>query len=349
MNRKAFYHLLERYLNDTCTEEERKLVEQWYELLDDDQAPDVSSEEAKQRMQALWPKIKAEVGEPEEIMMDAPVRTRVIPIWLRWSGTAALITGLALGAGWWWGQGRQQNGPVRQKLMAALHHAENLTAKADTIYLDDNSMVVLEPHASLYYPERFDGPRREVYLEGNAFFSIAGRPGQPFYVFSKKIVTHVLGTSFLIRTDAITDHIEVSVRSGKVAVYEEGETATPSESKQWTNGVILEPNQKVIYNTGDRRFTTTLVDDPLPVPTANSAPEPNFVFDETPMPEVIARLEDVYQVKIVLEDKNLAASLFSGDIKGQNLYDQLEIICQSIQATYEVKDASIFIKPTGNN
>lgn len=342
MNRKAFYHLLERYLNDTCTEEERKLVEQWYELLDDDQAPDVSSEEAKRRMQLLWPKIKAEVSEPEEISMDAPAPAKLIPIWLRWSGVAAVIAGLALGAGWWWNQGRsQQNDPVRQKLMATLHHAENLTAKADTIYLDDNSMVVLEPHASLYYPDHFDGPRREVYLEGNAFFSIAGRPGQPFYVFSKKIVTHVLGTSFQIRTDALTDHIEVSVRSGKVAVYEEA-AGTPA-------GVVLEPNQKAIYNSGDRHFTTTLVDDPLPVPTDDSTPEPNFVFDETPMPELIARLENAYHVKIVLENQNLAASLFSGDLKGQNLYDQLEIICQSIQATYEVRDASIFIKATGNN
>lgn len=340
MNRKAFYHLLERYLNDTCTEEERKLVEQWYELLDDDQAADVPAEEAKRRMQLLWPKIKAEVSEAEEISIDAPAPAKLIPIWLRWSGVAALVAGLALGAGWWWSHGGQQNGPARQKLMATLHHAENLTAKADTIYLDDNSMVVLEPHASLYYPERFDGARREVYLEGNAFFSVAGRPGQPFYVFSKKIVTHVLGTSFLIKTDALTDHIEVSVRSGKVAVYEEGAAET---------SLVLEPNQKAIYNRGDRHFTTTLVDDPLPVPTDNSAAEPNFVFEETPMPEVIARLENAYHVKIVLEDKNLAASLFSGDIKGQNLYDQLEIICQSIQATYEVKDASIFIKATGNN
>jgi ferric-dicitrate binding protein FerR (iron transport regulator) len=349
MNRKAFYHLLERYLNDTCTEEERKLVEQWYELLDDDQAPDVSSEEAKRRMHALWPKIKAELNEPEEAVMDVPVPPRTMPIWLRWSGAAALIAGLALGAGWWWTHSPDQNGPVPQKLMAKLQHAENHGANADTIYLDDNSMVVLEPQARLYYPERFDGQRREVYLEGNAFFSIAGRPEQPFYVYSKKIVTHVLGTSFLIRTNAVTEHIEVSVRSGKVAVYEEGEAATATERKQWTNGVILEPNQKAIYNTGDRHFTTTLVDDPLPVPTENSAQEPNFIFDETPMPEVIARLESAYHVKIVLENKNLAASLFSGDIKGQNLYDQLEIICQSIQATYEVKDASIFIKATGNN
>jgi ferric-dicitrate binding protein FerR (iron transport regulator) len=349
MNRKAFYHLLERYLNDTCTEEERKLVEQWYELLDDDQAPDVSSEEARRRMQLLWPKIKAEVSEPDDIHMNTPAPAKVIPVWLRWSGVAALVAGLALGIGWWWSNVSQQRDPARQRVMAGLHHAENLTAKTDTIYLDDNSMVVLEPQAGLYYPERFDGPRREVYLEGNAFFRVSGHPGQPFYVYSKKIVTHVLGTSFLIRTDANTDHIEVSVRSGKVAVYEEGAAATPSKTGQWTNGVILEPNQKAIYSSGNRHFTTTLVDDPLPVPTDNSTPEPNFVFDETPMPEVIARLENAYHVKIVLENKNLAGSLFSGDIKGQNLYDQLEIICQSIQATYEVRDASIIIKATGNN
>jgi len=99
MNRKAFYHLLERYLNNTCTEEERKLVEQWYELLDDDQAPDVSAEEARRRMQQLWPKIKAEVSEPDHDRIATSVPAKMVPIWLRWSGVAALIAGLALGIG----------------------------------------------------------------------------------------------------------------------------------------------------------------------------------------------------------------------------------------------------------
>lgn len=346
MNRKAFYHLLERYLNGSCTEEERKLVEQWYELLDDEQAPEVSAEEARRRMQLLWPKIRSQVGAPDDTGADIPVSpAKVIPLWLRWSGVAALVAGLALGAGWWFRQGSTQTAPARLKLMAGLHHIENLTAIADTIYLDDKSMVVLEPRARLYYPERFDGQRREVYLEGNAFFKVTGRPGHPFYVFSKKIVTHVLGTSFLIRTDSLTDHIEVSVRSGKVAVYEDGE----EESLSGASRVILEPNHKAIYNGDGRRFTTTLVDDPLPVQTDSGAPEPSFIFDETPMPEVIARLENAYHVRIILENQGLAGNRFSGDIKGQNLYDQLEIICQSIQAGYEVRDASIVIKATGNN
>jgi ferric-dicitrate binding protein FerR (iron transport regulator) len=346
MNRKAFYHLLERYLNGSCTEEERKLVEQWYDLLDDDQAPEVSSEEARRRMQLLWPRIRSEISEPGNAGADIPARpAKVVPMWLRWSGVAVLVAGLALGAGWWFRHGSQQDDQARLKLMAGLQYAENLTNTADTIYLDDKSMVVLEPHARLYYPQKFDGRGREVYLEGNAFFNITGRPEQPFYVYSKKIVTHVLGTSFLIRTDSLTDHIEVSVRSGKVAVYEDGLAATSAE----TNRVILEPNQKAIYNDNDRRFTTTLVDNPLPVQTDNGAPEPNFIFDETPLPEVISRLENAYHVRIILENQSLAGSLFSGDIKGQNLYDQLEIICQSIQATYEVRDASIFIKTIGSN
>ena len=40
MNRKAFYHLLKRYVENDCTEEERKLVEQWYDLLGDEEGID---------------------------------------------------------------------------------------------------------------------------------------------------------------------------------------------------------------------------------------------------------------------------------------------------------------------
>ncbi|WP_315820799.1 hypothetical protein [Paraflavitalea speifideaquila] len=44
-----------------------------------------------------------------------------------------------------------------------------------------------------------------------------------------------------------------------------------------------------------------------------------------------------------------AKVFFSGDIKGQNLYDQLEIICQSIQASYEVRGTRILVKGDSDN
>ncbi|WP_315820800.1 hypothetical protein [Paraflavitalea speifideaquila] len=55
-----------------------------------------------------------------------------------------------------------------------------------------------------------------------------------------------------------------------MAVYEhEGQTRNNKRTDEST-GVILKPNQKVIYNRQDGHFRTTLVDVPLPFcPIAN--------------------------------------------------------------------------------
>ncbi len=45
MGREAFNDLLKRYLEGKCTEEEKKVVEQWYSMLDDNDLPDIHNAE----------------------------------------------------------------------------------------------------------------------------------------------------------------------------------------------------------------------------------------------------------------------------------------------------------------
>jgi len=90
----------------------------------------------------------------------------------------------------------------------------------------------------------------------------------------------------------------------------------------------------------------------LPVVVSNNNTEDkitelNFVFDETPIAKVLEHLEAAYHIEMVMENETLAKCLFTGDIKGQNLYDQLEIICESVQATYEIRGTRILIKGSG--
>lgn len=352
MNRSAFYHLLQRYADGTCTDEEKKLVEQWYELLDDDHEPAVSSEEIKTTVERLWPVIKEKTL--PETAIESPERpVRKIPAYIRWTGVAAAVTAIALGTWWFTNKAGYFQSQKEHVFAEDLNRIINQAPVADTVYLPDKSMVILEPHAILHYPDSFARSKREVYLEGNAFFKVTKNHKAPFYVYSNNIVTQVLGTSFFVKTDQVTDDIEVSVRTGKVAVYENEAQAKNSKRTEESTGVILKPNQKVIYNRLDGHFRTTLVDAPLPLVPDNQQEETvtalNFVFEETPLSKVLSVLETAYHIEIIMEHESLAKLLFSGDIKGQNLYDQLEIICQSVQATYEIRGTRILIKGDGDN
>jgi hypothetical protein len=58
MHRNAFRQLLKRYLDNSCTDEERRIIEQWYEVLDNEQAP-LSNEEVIEIEKRLWHKIQS--------------------------------------------------------------------------------------------------------------------------------------------------------------------------------------------------------------------------------------------------------------------------------------------------
>jgi transmembrane sensor len=352
MNRSAFYHLLQRYADGTCTDEEKKLVEQWYELLDDDHDPAVSSEEVKTTVEKLWPVIK-EKTLPDTAIESPGSPVRKIPKYVRWASVAAIVAAIALGTWWFTNHPDYFQSHKGDAIAADLNSIINQAPVADTIYLPDKSMVILEPNAVLHYPDSFARSKREVYLEGNAFFKVTKNPKSPFYVYSNNIVTQVLGTSFFVKTDKVTNDIEVSVRTGKVAVYENESQTKSRKRTEESTGVILKPNQKVIYNRLDGHFRTTLVDAPLPLIPDNQQEEMvtalNFVFEETPLSRVLSVLEKAYHIEIIMEHESLAKLLFSGDIKGQNLYDQLEIICQSVQATYEIRGTRILIKGDADN
>jgi transmembrane sensor len=352
MNRKAFYHLLERYVENDCTDEERKLVEQWYELLGDEEGvdPTLPPREIRETLQRLWPRIQQHTLLPDN---KEPVRApvKIFPVWARWA-SAAVITGCIITATWWlMNTNYKEERLTRQQPAAGLHEVVNDKVFNDTVHLPDGSLVMLEPKAVLRYNNRFTGPKREVYLEGNAFFKVTRNPRSPFYVYSKNIVTQVLGTNFFVKTSPLTKNVEVSVQTGKVAVYEYGRETVQERHNEESSGVILKPNQKVIYNGTDHHFRTTLVELPLPVIAGKNAEESitelNFIFDEAPMARVLTYLEQAYHIELVMENESLAKCLFSGDIKGQNLYDQLEIICESVQATYEIRGTRILIKGAG--
>ena len=302
-------------------------------------------EDIKGVVQRLWPKIKEQT---EPLPSAVPVRS--MPSWKRWL-VAAVIGGALVAGGFLFHRSNSISGTAKPDMVLLhLKEAVNTGNVRDTVFLADSSMVVLEPGAKLYFEDSFKTAKREVILEGNAFFKVTKNPLSPFYVHSNNIVTQVLGTSFFVKTFGSED-VEVSVRTGKVAVYEDEKAIEKEGRNEESNGVILKPNQKVIYNRLAHHFRTTLVDAPLPLLKVNKTEETitevNSVFEEAPVAKVLSRLEKAYHIDIDMENEAMANCLFSGDIKGQNLYEQLDIICQAVQATYEVRGTRILVKGTG--
>jgi len=190
------------------------------------------------------------------------------------------------------------------------------------INLEDGSTIELQPGSKLSYPEHFTGSRREVQLEGSAFFKIATDPQRPFYAENQGLITHVLGTSFSMDWDQRREELRVAVHTGRVEVH----------------GIQLTPNQQVVYSKGNNTITPTLVDNPQIINAGK-----NLVFKATPASQVFALLQDAYGIDIVMEKDEIGKSLFTGDLSHQPLYTALKIICLSLNHSYVIRGTKVFI------
>ena len=161
-------------------------------------------------------------------------------------------------------------------------------------------------------------------------------------------MAHVLGTSFNVRPDVKKKLVEVSVRTGRVQVYQ---NLGPDRNSKKVNGVILTPNQKVIYREEEKQFTASIVNNPLPlVKDSLRQVEPvTFVYEETPFRAVIDSLEKAYGIEMIVENEAMYTCLFTGDISKLDLYSKLDILCQSVKGSYQIAGTRILIEGKGCN
>jgi transmembrane sensor len=296
--------------------------------------------------------IRKIISTKEQMSVLKPVRSIRTKI-IRWSA-AAVFLGLLTFLSYYYSLNRNftPQKANESKLVSELFKAdpvqkENETKDPLTIELEDGSIIVLKPGSTLQYPRHFSPDKREVYLEGEAFFQVTKNVKRPFFVYSKKLTTHVIGTSFTIKTDDKNKRVEVAVKTGKVEVYEK---RVREDAKKKNNGVILLPNQKVVYHESNGQFVASLVDEPLPLPNNNSSEqaEVTYLYQSTaPLSEVLQSLQNIYGIEMIVENENLYKCLFTGDISKQNLYTKLDIICKTVNASYELIGTKIIIRGKG--
>jgi ferric-dicitrate binding protein FerR (iron transport regulator) len=346
MDRKEFHEILRRYIAGNTTDEEKNLVDQWYELLDDESLPEISATE----LDSIRSGILQNIRNPP---VDIPVRKAPVSIkkwhWL----AAAVLTGIMAGSFYFHKTiqpSRAYPEPYASAVTNDFIEKRNHSNHPQLIVLEDSSLVTLSPGSGIKYPQHFRESIREVYMQGEAFFEVHKNARRPFYVYNNSIITHVLGTSFTVRADNINNNVQVDVRTGRVEVMENRELLKrPAIAK--VNGIILTPNQKVTYHESSGQFEASLSDRPVPLTLEKTMtiPARNFVFDETPLSVVMKEIEDQFGIEIVVEDETILDNVFTGDINKPDLFMKLELVCKSLSICYEIKGTRILIRDQGCN
>lgn len=347
MKRQALHSLLEKYLENKCSQEELIVIEKLYGMLDRDDLEEIYPDELQTLEQKLWDRINLETGSSDQTHLSAPHPglLKRMPV-LTWFAAAALVAFTSI-TGYLFLNNHQDPQYLKFQALTSILEKKNNTSAPLRINLEDGSVVILQPSSSLTYPAHFSAQTREVSLKGEGYFLISKNLHRPFFVYNKNVITRVVGTSFIIKSNPATEETQVIVKTGKVMVcLNEDQHLNLKHLFNQHKKVILTPNQKTTYKKDNDDFETTLVADPLPIlPVGSqSTSKVDYVFEEAPLTEVLNQLQTTYGIAFIIEDQELYNNTFTGDISRQSLYQKLDLLCHTIKAHYEISGTKIIIK-----
>lgn len=317
--------IIKKYLDNQCSEGEQVLVEAWYKSFENnpDGISDLSDDEREELIQRVRQNIDRKI---KPIQIYSPQRW----VWYA-SGIAAMLL-IFISLSFYFNPKSNDNiARIKSDIpLSDWAKYENSSAKILKISLPDGSMVWLQPKTQLSYNQS-DRVYRQVNLRGEAFFEVKRDEARPFLIYSGKMTTKVLGTSFNVKAYPETEKFEVSVVTGKVSVMNESERE-----------VFVTPKQQVVLENKSDILTIN----ELPKDKTFYWELSSLTFDNTSMEEVVDNIEHNFNVKIYL-NPNLKNCRLSGNFNQEHLSSILEIICKSIDAEYVMNGQEIYLRGSG--
>src|SRR6267143_4222284 len=337
MQQKDFHLVLKKYLVGQATEEEEELINCWYADLGKDAHSSLNSLEESELERHYWSNIAAYIKQGKK------KNGRVIrwyPVGIAASVLLSLVSFLYIINGnrasekGTFGGGKGGSSFTRKKMA-------NTGTMPQIIFLPDSSMVRLEPHSSLEFSPAFLESRREVFLEGEAFFEVSPNVDRPFLVYANKVITKVVGTSFRVKAFREERDITIAVKTGKVSVY----TSLENEKENAkTDEIILTPNQQIIYDKDKKKVSRMIVDVPQAILPAEKVKR--MRFEGAPVSEIFEAIEKVYGLDIVFDETKFSSCTLTTSISDGGLFNRLDIICAAIGARYTLKENQIVVEGT---
>lgn len=185
----------------------------------------------KIKTEKAWKRLYSRLDNDQLIPKVQPKQESLL--WLKYGAVAALVV-FVFGSVWLF------RGKTDGRQLPHLITQENQETPTLVKTLEDGSVVFLTKETSIHYPEHFIASKREVRLEGDAFFDVAKNANQPFLIDTKQVKIEVLGTSFSVRSlenslFRLSVHrgiVRVTLKQGnQVCEVRAGETVELNEQK----------------------------------------------------------------------------------------------------------------------
>ncbi|AYL97895.1 FecR family protein [Mucilaginibacter celer] len=293
--------LIDRYLKNNVTEEERKFVDEWYQSYHNANVL-LSAEKEQQLKSEIYGFVKKQIT-PK----SAKIKRLNI---FRYAAAAAVI--MLVGAGLLMRRAistqQQQQAPVFATYSTKIGEVKKLE-------LPDGTTVWLNAMSRIRIAEGFNKAiTRSVYLdEGEAFFEVKHDATHPFLVHTSSVTTRVLGTSFNVKAYRQLSYVAVTLRTGHVEVRDkQGKTA------------VLTPNQRAIYSVTDHTYLLSAYNGEK----SRGWIEGRSALSNASFRELAMTVNNIYGVKVSSKNKQTDTYKYNIIISRQHTVDEtLRLIC----------------------
>jgi ferric-dicitrate binding protein FerR (iron transport regulator) len=315
VDKEQVQQLITKYKKGLCNEHEIQLLNQWLDdlgmdmpdyVFDNDAHEDVLKEDIRYQLKnSLFP----EKSNKNQLQF--------------WIKIAAVLL-LAGTIGIWSLNNHGHKQPVQYTAVY------NPAGQLKTVILPDGSKVFLNAATKISFPTQFGSVNREVTLTGEAYFEVVHNPDKPFLIYTGKVKTQVLGTSFNVKAYANEPKITVAVVSGKVGVMA-GKLS-----------VLLTPNQKADYNANDGALLKGTIAD---ASALKAWTDGQLVFRGQAFNEITRTLIRRYNTNIIIQNNHIAEAILNARFdKNESLENVISVLCTYVGARYKHEGTTYLIR-----
>lgn len=220
----------------------------------------------------------------------------------------------------------------KKELLSAMNTISVPVGQRVNLKLPDGTLVWLNASSEIVYPAVFSGGKREVRLNGEAYFEVTHNIENPFVVRTEKCDIEVLGTKFNVEAYSNSNNFSTALMEGSVKV-----TGNDSSSRP----VLLKPDQEVRLKDG--RLMVSSINDYDQFRWREGL----VCFKDVAFNELMTRFEKCYGIQIVVENRHLEEYTCSGKFRISDGVDNaLRILQRDARYTFERNEDNsiIYIK-----
>ena len=300
-----------------------------------------------ERQRQIWSQL-------EKKIQPAKDHTKIIRMYMRWAAAAAVVIFAYM-------LGKQA--PAKQESMEVAKGEYTIEAPKggkSLMTLSDGSKVWLNAGSVLHFDNEFGFQNRYLTLQGEAYFEVAHDTERPFLVKTLGITITAVGTAFNVKAYPDDDLIETTLVEGSVYIE------SNAQSKNKTETIVLEPNQKVVFyksrqtasvhtendgvaveeqkSNAMQMFSKVELSKDVDVEISTSWKDKRWMVVSESIGAFAAIIERKYDVTIVFEDPELKDYIISATLEEETIEQLFNAIRLTVPMDFRIERNQVYLK-----